>query len=64
MCFSETGHVIKKLAKQTFKMATLEDFFSGQPLDLLIAFLDTDPFDDEIEVETTEVNDFIMLFDV
>ena len=51
----ETSHVIEKLAKQTSKMATLEEFFNGQPLDLLIAFLDTDPFDNEIEVETTEV---------
>ena len=46
----------QKVSKTNIKMATVEDFFGGQPLDLLIAFLDTEPFDNEIEIETTEVN--------
>ena len=43
------------MSKTNLKVATSEDFFTGETLDLVMAFLDEDPFDDEIEQETFEV---------
>lgn len=50
----------QKVSKTTFKMATNEEVFSGEKLDLLLDLLDEQLFDEEfepqIEQETNEVH--------